>query len=159
MAEDKTNAMRILDQKGAHYAVRTYDKDVTDGASVAAILNEDPSSVFKTLVTFSEQSGDNYVFLVPVSSTLDLKKAASAVGEKSVHMIPEKRLLPLTGYVHGGCSPVGMKKFFTTVIDESAILYDFIHVSGGKKGLQLEISLAELEKAIPFSLCDIIREE
>ena len=146
MAEAKTNALRILEQAGAKFETRTYDPDITDGVGVARTLGE---------VTYSEQSLENYVFVIPVSCTLDLKKAAKAVGEKSVHMILEKKLLPLTGYVHGGCSPVGMKKTLRTVIDESAILFDTIFISGGRRGLQIEISLEELGKVVPFTLADI----
>ena len=155
MAEAKTNALRILEQAGAKFETRTYDPDIPDGVGVARTLGEDVESVFKTLVTYSEQSLENYVFVIPVSCTLDLKKAAKAVGEKSVHMILEKKLLPLTGYVHGGCSPVGMKKTLRTVIDESAILFDTIFISGGRRGLQIEISLEELGKVVPFTLADI----
>ena len=122
---------------------------------VASALGQNPDVVFKTLVT-EGHSRNYYVFLVPVSCDLDLKKAAKSVGEKSVEMIKLKDLLPLTGYVHGGCSPIGMKKPFKTTIDETAELYDKIIFSGGKIGYQIEISLSELKKAIDFQLADIV---
>ncbi|MDO4841504.1 MAG: aminoacyl-tRNA deacylase, partial [Phoenicibacter congonensis] len=117
-------------------------------------LGEDPDSVFKTLVTVGK-SGEHYVFMVPVACELDLKKAANAVGEKSIAMIKSKELLPLTGYIHGGCSPIGMKKQFTTTIDETAELYDKILFSGGKLGCQIEATLADLQKVTPVKLADI----
>lgn len=155
MKIDKTNAMRILEQKDIDYKFHSYiDTDAISGIEVANVLNESPEQVFKTLVTIGA-SKNNYVFLVPVCNELNLKKAAKAVGEKSIEMIKSKDLLPLTGYIHGGCSPIGMKKFFKTVIDETAILFDTIIFSGGKIGYQVEISLKELEKVIDFSLNDI----
>lgn len=155
MKIDKTNAMRILEQKNIDYKFHSYiDTDAISGIEVANVLNEFPEQVFKTLVTIGA-SKNNYVFLVPVCNELNLKKAAKAVGEKSIEMIKSKDLLSLTGYIHGGCSPIGMKKFFKTVIDETAILFDTIIFSGGKIGYQIEISLKELEKVIDFSLNDI----
>ena len=155
MKIDKTNAMRILEQKNIDYKFHSYiDTDAISGIEVANVLNESPEQVFKTLVTIGA-SKNNYVFLVPVCNELNLKKAAKAVGEKSIEMIKSKDLLLLTGYIHGGCSPIGMKKFFKTVIDETAILFDTIIFSGGKIGYQIEISLKELEKVIDFSLNDI----
>lgn len=152
---DKTNVMRILDQKKVAYTSYCYvDTGVVSGLEVASILGQDPRQVFKTLVTVGN-SRNNYVFLVPVEKELDLKKAARAVGEKSISMIKEKELLPLTGYVHGGCSPVGMKKQFRTVIDASAGGLDTIIFSGGKIGYQVETSLDELRKALRFELEDI----
>lgn len=152
---DKTNVMRILDQKKVAYTSYCYvDTGVVSGLEVASILGQDPRQVFKTLVTVGN-SRNNYVFLVPVEKELDLKKAARAVGEKSISMIKEKELLPLTGYVHGGCSPVGMKKQFRTVIDASAGGLDTIIFSGGKIGYQVETSLDELKKALGFELEDI----
>ena len=115
---------------------------------------EDPNYVFKTLVTIGK-SGNHFVFLVPVNKELNLKKAAKTVGEKSISMVNQAELLPLTGYIHGGCSPVGMKKLFKTVIDESASSYDKIIFSGGKIGYQIETTLSELKKAISFILGDI----
>lgn len=149
---EKTNVMRILDQKKVSYKNYCYaDTDAISGIDVATVLNQNPAQVFKTLVTIGK-SGHYYVFLVPVCSELDLKKAAEAVGEKHVEMIKSKELLPLTGYIHGGCSPVGMKKFFTTTIDSSAENFDTIIFSGGKIGYQVEVSLSELSKVIKFQL-------
>lgn len=149
---EKTNVMRILDQKKISYKNYCYaDTDAISGIDVATVLNQNPAQVFKTLVTIGK-SGHYYVFLVPVSSELDLKKAAEAVGEKHVEMIKSKELLPLTGYIHGGCSPVGMKKFFMTTIDSSAENFDTIIFSGGKIGYQVEVSLSELSKVINFQL-------
>ena len=153
--QEKTNVMRLLEQKKAAYTAHYYgDTDAVSGAEVAAVLGEDPDRVFKTLVT-AAGSGEHYVFLVPVEKELELKKAAKTVGEKSIAMIKSKELLPLTGYIHGGCSPIGMKKPFRTVIDESAAGFDTILFSAGKIGYQVETSLAELAKVIPFDLADI----
>ncbi len=155
MKIEKTNAMRILDQKNILYKFHSYvDTDAVSGIEVATVLKQNPEQVFKTLVTIGA-SKNYYVFLVPVCNELNLKKAAKAVGEKNLEMIKAKELLPLTGYIHGGCSPIGMKKFFKTTIDESAILFDTIIFSGGKIGYQVELSLEELKKVIDFSLVDI----
>ena len=155
MKIEKTNAMRILDQKNILYKFHSYvDTDAVSGIEVATVLNQNPEQVFKTLVTIGA-SKNYYVFLVPVCNELNLKKAAKSVGEKNLEMIKAKELLPLTGYIHGGCSPIGMKKFFKTTIDESAILFDTIIFSGGKIGYQVELSLEELKKVIDFSLVDI----
>ncbi len=152
---EKTNVMRILDQKKADYKSYSYaDTDAISGIDVATVLGQNPKQVFKTLVTIGK-SGHYFVFLVPVCSELDLKKAAEAVGEKHVEMIKSKELLPLTGYIHGGCSPVGMKKFFTTTIDSSAENFDTIIFSGGKIGYQVQVSLSELSKVIKFQLKQI----
>jgi len=146
--EEKTNVMRVLDQHKIPYTAHTYDPDAgLDGVSVAAQLGQDPAAVFKTLVARGA-SGGYYVFDIPVAETLDLKKAAKAVGEKSVAMLPQKELLPLTGYVHGGCSPVGMKKQFPTVFDETAELFDTICVSAGKVGFQVEVNPADLIRLV-----------
>lgn len=154
--KDKTNVMRILDSLKLDYQTHNYtDTDAISGLEVASALGQNPDVVFKTLVT-EGHSRNYYVFLVPVSCDLDLKKAAKSVGEKSVEMIKLKDLLPLTGYIHGGCSPIGMKKPFKTTIDETAELYDKIIFSGGKIGYQIEISLSELKKAIDFQLADIV---
>lgn len=153
--EEKTNAVRLLTQKKLAFQTHDYtDSGAVSGLEVAQALGQEPQQMFKTLVT-EGRSGAHYVFLVPVAGELDLKKAASAVGEKSVAMIKSKDLLPLTGYIHGGCSPVGMKKLFPTVIDRSAESFDTIFFSGGRIGLQIEMSLAELEKVIRFRLADI----
>ncbi len=153
--QEKTNVMRILDQKNISYNVHDYsDTDMVSGLEVASVLNQDPNVVFKTLVTVGK-SNNYYVFLVPVSSNLDLKKASKVVNEKSIEMIKSKDLLPLTGYIHGGCSPVGMKKQFKTVIDISAKNNDKIYFSAGKIGYQIETTLEELSKVIDYSLEDV----
>lgn len=153
--QEKTNVMRILDQKNIIYNVHDYsDTDMVSGLEVASALNQDPNIVFKTLVTVGK-SNNHYVFLVPVSSNLDLKKASKVVNEKSIEMIKSKDLLPLTGYIHGGCSPIGMKKQFKTVIDISAKNNDKIYFSAGKIGYQIETTLDELSKVIDYSLEDI----
>lgn len=150
----KTNAIRLLDQKKIKYQMHDYSAtSAISGMEVADALNEDPATVFKTLVT--KGKSNYYVFLVPVNSELNLKKAAQAVNEKSVEMIKSKELLPLTGYIHGGCSPIGMKKFFKTIIDESASSQKNIIFSAGKIGYQIETTLDELHKVIEFSLFDI----
>lgn len=152
---EKTNVMRILDKNKISYKSRFYENTgAVSGMEVAEVLGQDPSEVFKTLVTVGT-SGNYYVFIVPVSRELNLKKAASFVGEKSVSMIKSKELLPLTGYIHGGCSPVGMKKLFRTVIDSSAKEKNTVMVSGGKIGCQIEISPADLAKVVPFDFSDI----
>ena len=153
--ENKTNAMRRLDSMKIPYKEHYYS-DAISGVEVAAALGENVEQVFKTLVTVGK-SGANYVFLVPVAEELDLKKAAASVGEKSVAMIKSKELLPLTGYIHGGCSPIGMKKFFRTTIHESAKNFDTIFCSGGKIGFQIQLSLDDLSKVITFSLADIVK--
>lgn len=152
---NKTNAIRFLDTNKIEYEVFEYPTNgALDAVSVASYLSEDPSSVFKTLVTVAP-SRTNYVFVVPGNNELDLKKAARAVNEKSIEMIPQKTLLPLTGYIHGGCSPIGMKKLFKTVIDETAILYDYIFVSAGKIGMQIKINPNDLIKLINGDFIDI----
>ena len=141
----KTNAMRILDSLKIEYTEHTYS-GVISGIDVANVLNQNPDRVFKTLVTVGH-SKTNYVFIVPVAQELDLKKAAHTVGEKSVEMVKSKELLPLTGYIHGGCSPIGMKKQFKTIIHSSAENYDKILLSGGKIGIQIELSPQALQQA------------
>ena len=153
--EVKTNVMRILEQHKAAYKSYCYaGTSAVSGSEVAAVLGQNPDQVFKTLVTVSK-SHKNYVFMLPVDKELDLKKAAHSVSEKSIEMLKSKELLPLTGYVHGGCSPIGMKKFFTTTIDSSAQNFETIIFSAGKIGYQVEMSLEELGKMIKFSLADI----
>ena len=163
---EKTNVMRILDQKKIAYTSHFYgNTEAVGGEEVAEALGEDPNRVFKTLVT---KSGSNhYVFMIPVNRELDLKKAARAVGEKSVEMLKAKDLLPLTGYVHGGCSPIGMKKQFPTVIDKSAeptaahvsaADFDTIIFSGGKIGFQVEMPFESLQKVIRVELFDLCAE-
>ncbi len=153
--EQKTNVMRLLDQAKIPYTAHCYvDTDAVSGVEVAAALGQDPSRVFKTLVTVAK-SGTHYVFVVPCALELNLKKAAAAVGEKAIEMIKAKELLPLTGYIHGGCSPLGMKKPFRTVMHETAEEKPSICVSAGKIGYQVELSPAELQKAVRFTYADI----
>ena len=141
MAEEKTNVMRVLDQKKIPYTPHYYahPDGAVDGVSVAALIGKEPGAVCKTLVT-QGASQKYYVFVIPVGRELDLKAAAKAAGEKSIAMLPQARLLPLTGYVHGGCSPIGMKKLFPTVLDQSVENLDAIVVSAGKIGAQVELS-------------------
>ena len=154
--EEKTNVMRTLEQKNIPYTAHTYDPEgPIDGVSVAQILDEDPECVFKTLVTRGA-SGGYYVFDIPVAENLDLKKAAKAVGEKSIAMIQQKELLLLTGYVHGGCSPVGMKKQFPTVFHETAEILDTIMVSAGKIGYQVQCEPEKLLNLLNAKTADII---
>ena len=154
--DNKTNVMRLLEQAGIPYTPHTYDPEgPIDGVSVAKMLGQDPECVFKTLVTRGA-SGGYYVFDIPVAENLDLKKAAKAVGEKSIAMLPQKELLPLTGYVHGGCSPVGMKKQFPTVFHETALLYDTIMVSAGKIGYQVEVNPEDLIALVRAATADVI---
>ncbi len=154
--EDKTNVMRVLDQKKVHYELHTYEPDATmTGTQIAALLGEDPRKVFKTLVT-KGKSGQYYVFVVPVECVLELKKAASAAGEKSVAMIAQKDLLQLTGYVHGGCSPIGMKKPFPTFIHETAREFDRMYVSAGKVGFQIELAPLDLHAVVGCTFADIV---
>ncbi len=153
--QEKTNVMRILDQKKVPYRSHCYaNTDAISGEEVAKVLHQDPQQVFKTLVTVGH-SKNHYVFVIPVCRELDLKKAAKAVGEKSIEMLRSRDLLSMTGYVHGGCSPIGMKKFFTTTIHSSAQAQTTILFSGGKIGYQVELTLEDLGKVIDFSLADI----
>ena len=153
--DEKTNVMRILDQKNIPYIHHAYDPDAgLDGVSVARLLGQDPAAVFKTLVA-KGASGGYYVFGIPVGATLDLKKAAKAVGEKSVAMLPARELLPLTGYVHGGCSPVGMKKQYPTIFHETAEIIDTILVSAGKIGFQVELEPAALIGLVGGTTADL----
>ena len=154
--DEKTNVMRVLEQKNISYTAHTYPEDgPVDGVSVANYLHQDVEQVFKTLVTRAA-SGNYYVFDIPVAENLDLKKAAKAVGEKSIAMIHQKELLPLTGYIHGGCSPVGMKKQFPTVFHETVILFDTICVSAGRIGYQVELSPADLMALLDATAADIV---
>lgn len=154
--DEKTNVMRILEQKKIKHETHSYvGTGAVSGSEVASALGQDPKRVFKTLVTVGK-SKNNYVFAIPVEKELNLKKAAKIVGEKSIDMLKSKDLLSLTGYIHGGCSPIGMKKFFKTVIDISAEDYDTIIFSAGKIGYQVEMSLSELSKVIRFTTADII---
>jgi len=152
----KTNALRILESAKVSYSAQEYD--VSDGeisgVAVAAKIGQEPERVFKTLVTEGKTSGLN-VFVVPSNIELDLKKAAQAAGDKYVEMIKSRDLEPKTGYVHGGCSPIGMKKQFPTFIDETAQLFDTINVSGGRVGLQVELSPDDLAKLTGAEFCDL----
>lgn len=153
--EEKTNVMRLLEQKKIPYKSHSYiHTDAVSGVEVAGVLGENPDHVFKTLVTVGK-SRQNYVFVIPVAKELDLKKAAKAVGEKSIEMLKSKDLLPLTGYIHGGCSPIGMKKFFKTTVDESVLSCDTFFFSAGKIGYQVEVSPADLGKIIRYQTADL----
>ena len=158
MKNNKTNVMRVLEQHKINYAAYSYGDGVTaaSGTEVAELLGKDPLNVFKTLVTVGK-TGQHYVFVVPCCCELDLKKAAEAVGEKNIEMIKSKELLPLTGYIHGGCSPIGMKKFFPTVVDISARECPKMLFSGGHIGYQVEVSPSDLEKVIPLKYADIVQ--
>ena len=158
--EEKTNVMRVLEQKKIAYSAHTYPHEegvAVDGVTVAQSMGIDPAAVFKTLVA-RVAKGQFYVFDVPVAENLDLKKAAKAVGEKSIEMIHQKELLPLTGYVHGGCSPVGMKKLFPTVIDASAENLETMIVSAGKIGYQVELAPRDLAALVRAKFADLIAE-
>ncbi len=153
---EKTNVMRILDKSKITYIPHTYESNgAISGQEVAAALGRPPEQIFKTLVT-AGKSGQHFVFIIPSVGELNLKSAAECVGEKSIEMIKSKDLLPLTGYIHGGCSPIGMKKFFTTTIDSSAENLSTIIISAGKIGLQVEISLKELQKVLQYSIYPLI---
>lgn len=153
---EKTNVMRVLDGKKIPYESHSYEPDAgLSGVQVADILGEDSEKVFKTLVT-QGKSGAYYVFVVPVGAELDLKKAAKASGEKAVSMIRQKELLPLTGYVHGGCSPIGMKKQFPTIIHETAAGFDKVFVSAGKVGFQIELAPKDLISVVGCTVADIV---
>jgi len=161
MAKDKfekTNVMRVLDQKKVEYKHYTYaDTDAISGVEVAEVLGQNPDQVFKTLVTVG-RTKEHYVFMIPVAEELDLKKAASAAGEKSIEMIKSKELLPLTGYIHGGCSPIGMKKQFKTFVHKTALDFDTIIFSAGKIGYQVELKPQDLESVVRCTFSDLITE-
>jgi Cys-tRNA(Pro)/Cys-tRNA(Cys) deacylase len=153
--DKKTNVMRLLDQANITYTSHNYESTgAISGVEVAAVLGQDPDRTFKTLVTHGRQ--EHYVFIVPVAAELDLKKAASAVGEKSIEMIKQKELLPLTGYVHGGCSPIGMKKRFPSYIHESAAGLAKIFVSAGRVGCQAELSPSDLIRIAELVPADLV---
>ena len=155
-SSERTNVMRVLDSKKIKYESHLYEPDASlSGEEIAGILGENADSVFKTLVT-EGKTGEHYVFVIPVNAELDLKKAASAAGEKSVSMIRQKELLELTGYVHGGCSPIGMKKQFRTFIHETALLYDTVCVSAGKVGFQIELSPEDLISAARCTAASLV---
>lgn len=156
MKNDKTNVMRLLEQKKIPYKSHDYSAtEAISGTEVAAVLKEDPEKVFKTLVTVGKSKA-YHVFVIPVGCELDLKKAARAAGEKSIEMIKQKELLPLTGYIHGGCSPIGMKKQFETVVHQTAADFDTIFFSAGKIGWQVEVAPADLAKMIRFTYADVV---
>ena len=156
--DDKTNVMRLLESKKIPYTGHSYDPDPSlSGEDIARILGENPDHVFKTLVTRGK-TGRYYVFVIPVARELDLKKAAKAASEKSIALILQRELLPLTGYVHGGCSPVGMKKPFPTFLHLSAEDTDRIFVSAGRVGFQIELSPADLQSLVPYRFADLITD-
>lgn len=155
---EKTNVMRLLDAKKIIYQTYEYDGSITDGMIVAKLVNKDENQVFKTLVTRSNNN-KYYVFCIPVNKSLDLKKAAIAASVKSIEMIKQKELLPLTGYIHGGCSPIGMKKPFPTFIDESALNYDTICVSAGKVGFQVELKIKDLQAYVNAEIKALTKKE
>lgn len=155
-----TNVMRLLDKNKIPYSSHTYNPDpAMTGEDIAALLNEDSSHVFKTLVTQGRSNAyAYYVFIIPVIAELDLKKAAKVADEKSIAMIKQKELLPLTGYIHGGCSPIGMKKHFPTFIHETAMNYKTIFVSAGRVGCQIEIAPADLITVAKCTVADIAQD-
>ena len=159
MNAKKTNAMRLLDNAKIPYRLFEYpvDDGLIDALSIARKIGQNAGQVFKTLVTQSA-SQEHFVFVVPAGTELDLKKAAKVSGQKSIEMLPSRLLLPLTGYVHGGCSPVGMKKPFRTFIDETAVLYDYICVSGGKIGTNLAVNPETLAAFLPAEFADLTKE-
>ena len=153
----KTNAMRILDKNKVEYEIKTYDENLTSGELVAETLGEKKEEVFKTLVTVAN-NGEHFVFVIPVAETLDLKKSARVAGVKSVEMLKQKDLLPLTGYIHGGCSPVGMKKSFKTFVHKTAEKLEKICVSGGHVGMQVKLAPNELKRVVGFEYADLIQD-
>ncbi|SHD78171.1 Cys-tRNA(Pro) deacylase [Schnuerera ultunensis] len=159
MSKVKTNAMRILDTHNIEYKIITYDKKdgKIDGVSVAKKIGKEPKKVFKTLVARGS-SGELYVFIIPVAEELDLKKAAKAAGEKKIEMIPAKDITKHTGYIRGGCSPIGMKKTYPTFIDESSLSLDSIIVSGGKIGVQIEMDIERLQRITNAIMSKVVKE-
>ena len=153
----KTNALRIVESAGVRFAVHEYDVSdgKLDGVTAAAKIGRKPETVFKTLVTVGKTTGLN-VFVIPVECELNLKKAAVAAGDKNIEMIKSRELEPKTGYIHGGCSPVGMKKAFPTFIEEAALLFDTIVVSAGRVGLQMELSSEDLSGLTNAAFCDLV---
>ena len=154
---EKTNVMRLLDVAKIPYKEHTYDPECVDGQEVAQKIGEDPEAVFKTLICMN-QNKEYFVFDIPVCNELDLKKAAKACQSKSIELIPQKQLLPLTGYVHGGCSPIGLKKPFPVYIDETAVLFDTIFVSGGKRGYQIELSPTDLATYVAATFVPLTKD-
>ena len=160
-ANDKTNVMRLLEGAKIPFVRHSFDPEAPNGMEIARMLGQDPTRVFKTLVTMGkEQVGrprGHYVFVIPVCAELDLKKAAAAVGEKSIEMLKSRDLLGLTGYVHGGCSPIGMKKPFRTTVDETVSLFDSILFSAGRRGEMVEVAVEGLRRLVPFGIADVTR--
>ena len=160
-ANDKTNVMRLLEGAKIPFVRHSFDPEAPNGMEIARMLGQDPTRVFKTLVTMGkEQVGrprGHYVFVIPVCAELDLKKAAAAVGEKSIEMLKSRDLLGLTGYVHGGCSPIGMKKPLRTTVDETVSLFDSILFSGGRRGEMVEVAVEGLRRLVPFGIADVTR--
>ena len=154
---EKTNVMRLLDAAKITYRPHEYDQEATDGNMVASLVNKDPDSVFKTLITVNDKK-EHFVFVVPVNMTLDLKKAAKISKSKSIEMIHQKELLPLTGYVHGGCSPIGLKKPFPVFIEETAQLFDTICISAGKRGYQVELNPLDLANYVNAIFASISKD-
>ena len=156
---EKTNVMRLLEQKKITYKSYYYgDTDAISGEEVAKVLNQNENQVYKTLVTVGASKA-NYVFVIPVNKELDLKKAAKAAGEKNIAMIKSKDLLSLTGYIHGGCSPIGMKKLFKTFIDSTCENFETIIFSAGKIGYQVEVSPKDLIKIVNYRTFDLTEEK
>lgn len=152
----KTNVMRILDSKNIKYDTYTYNfEDKNDIKNTSELINKPPEIIYKTLVTKSNR--DYYVFIIPINEYLDLKKAANSVNEKKIEMIKEKELYPLTGYVHGGCSPIGMKKFFKTTFHDDVKTQREIIFNGGKVGVQIKVNVSDIEKVIEYEVYDLIK--
>ncbi len=160
MKKGKTNAMRILEKEKINYQMMSYQADdgKIDGVSVAEKIGREARIVFKTLISQGASKG-YYVFVVPVEAELDLKKAANAVGEKKIEMIPVKDITKVSGYIRGGCSPVGMKKLFPTFVDERAQSLETIIVSGGMIGVQIELAVEDLVKVVKAEFADLVKEE
>ncbi len=155
---EKTNVMRLLEQRKIPYTPHYYDPTCTDGERIAVLVGKDPNHTFKTLVT-TDGKKHYFVFVIPVNKALHLKKAAKAAGVKAITMIPQKELLPLTGYIHGGCSPIGMKKKFPTYIDESCLLHEKMLCSAGKVGTQIETNVEELLAYTQADTADLTTEK
>jgi len=153
---EKTNVMRLLDQAKIPYIPHEYDPEIVDGVGVAKALGQNPEAVFKSLICENDKK-EHFVFDIPVVQELDLKKAAKATGSKSMEMIPLKELLPLTGYLHGGCSPIGLKKPFPVFMDETAQLFDTVCISAGKRGYQVEVAPLDLQKYTQLVFVDLVR--
>lgn len=152
---EKTNALRLLDSHKIEYEVFEYDPSITNAVEVSKVINATQDEVFKTLVTIANNK-EHFVFVIPSNASLNLKKAAKVAGVKSIEMLKQKELYNITGYIHGGCSPIGMKKQFKTFIDETSILFDNIYVSAGKVGMNIKISIEELKNFINATISDII---